>query len=108
MAPGQRAPKLSLYAKGRSHNKSMIETFGQQKLEQAFCLHRFLSQRDHASALKPSKPWKNKGEEAPYIFAMMARQIRLLLEVKALRRTPKRTSNCRQMGAHPLWSKYSP
>jgi len=96
--------KLSLYAKGEAINKSMIEALVSGSLEQSiFAFTDFLSQRDHASALKTLKALEEQGEEAPYIFAMMARQIRLLLEVKALTEEHQTEPQmARQMGAHPF------
>ncbi len=77
--------KLSLYAQGQPITQQMVEELSANQVEQSiFTFTDQLAARNRTGALQTLHALQEQGEEASYLFAMLVRQIRLLLEMKAL------------------------
>lgn len=102
--------KLSLYASscGDAPNQpltiAMIDLLVTDNVQQSiFTLTDQLSKKDFAGALATIDSLQKQGEEAVYIFAMIARQFRLLLEMKALAESGAAPAQiARNMAVHPF------
>ena len=95
--------KLSLYAKGEPITTEMIDQLVTGSIEQSiFTMTDQLAKKDMAGALKTLKRLQSQGQEAPFIFAMITRQFRLMLEMKSLseNNTPS-NAIAQKMGVHP-------
>lgn len=81
----QEIQKLCLFARGKEITVEMIDEVCGRKMEQSiFKLTDQLAQKDFAGALQSLEDLTNQGEEAGFIFSMIVRQFRLMLEMKAL------------------------
>lgn len=77
--------KLCLFAEGKTITIETIDDLVSGRIEQSiFALTDHIAQKNRKAALSTLKELETQGHEAPYLFAMIARQFRLLLEVKAL------------------------
>jgi DNA polymerase III subunit delta len=105
--------KCALFASAQSTNgaqdvpeitPSMIDELVADNVQKSiFTLTDQLSQKNHAGALDTLKKLQNQGEEAGYLFAMITRQFRLLLEIKALSEEGQNPSLiAKTMGVHPF------
>jgi DNA polymerase III subunit delta len=96
--------KLSLYAAGQPVTKAMIDELVIGNLDQnIFEMTDRLARKDTAGTLKLFRELHEQGNEAPYLFAMVTRQFRLMLEMKAHHEQgthPK--SIATQMKVHPF------
>lgn len=96
--------KLALYAQGQAVTVPMIDLLVSNQVEQSiFNLTDQLSKKDYAAVLATIDSLQKQGEEAAFLFAMITRQFRLLLEMKALSEEGKdQTQIARTMGVHPF------
>lgn len=79
------AQKLSLFAKDQAVTPEMIDQLVVGSIEQSiFTLTDQLAKKDSKGALLTMRKLQANGQEGPYLFAMIARQFRLMLEIKAL------------------------
>lgn len=96
--------KLTLYAAGAPITKAMIEALVSANLDQnIFEMTDRLARKDIAGTLKLFRELHEQGHESPYLFAMVVRQFRLMLEMKALHEEglhPKAIAL--KMKAHPF------
>jgi len=96
--------KLTLYANGVPITKLMIDELVTGSLDQnIFEMTDRLARKDVAGTLKLFRELHAQGNEAPYLFAMVVRQFRLMLEMKVLHDKgmhPKAIAS--QMKAHPF------
>ena len=77
--------KLTLYAQGRPITPSMIDELVADNVQKSiFTLTDLLAQKKYSQVLSTLEKLEAQGEEAGYLFAMVTRQFRLLLEMKAL------------------------
>jgi DNA polymerase III subunit delta len=77
--------KLSLYCGVRAITAEDIDQLTSGGIERSiFNLTDQLAKKDHRAALRTIRELQEQGNEAAYIFAMIARQFRLMLEMKAL------------------------
>ena len=86
------AQKLSLFARGEVITPEMIDTLVTGSIQQSiFIMTDQLAQRNIAGALKTIRKLNEQGQGAPFLFSMIVRQFRLMLEMKALMedRTPQ-------------------
>lgn len=96
--------KLCHFADGQPITLEMINKVVQGSAERSiFTLTDQLGARNHKAALKTLRELEQQGHEAPYLFAMMARQFRIMLEAKALAedRLPE-SAIASKMKAHPF------
>ncbi|QQR55242.1 DNA polymerase III subunit delta [Candidatus Peregrinibacteria bacterium] len=96
--------KLTLFAQGKPISPAMIdELVADQVQKSIFILTDLLAQKKHAEALATLKKLEQQGEEAGYLFAMVTRQFRLLLEMKALADQGQNAAAiARTMAVHPF------
>ena len=96
--------KLALLASNREINLEVLNEVTKESLESSiFTMTEALSQKNHKKALRLIKELIENGNEAPYLFAMILRELRLLLEIKALQETGKSPSNiASSMKVHPF------
>lgn len=96
--------KLSLYAGEKEITIDMIDELVCGNVQASiFELTDKLSAKDNRGALKAIQKLEDRGEEAGFIFAMIVRQFRLMLEVKSLlemRMTPAMIAS--RMKVHPF------
>lgn len=96
--------KLCLHAAGQSISKESLETLVQGTLNlNIFEMTDRLARKDKAGTLKLFRQLHEQGQEAPYLFAMIVRQFRLMLEMKALHEQgvhPKSIASA--MAVHPF------
>lgn len=96
--------KLCLYARGKIINKEMIDELVTGNIEESiFNLTDQMAKKNQAGVLNTIKKLEEQGEEAPFIFSMIARQFRLMLEIKSL--SEMRLSEnaiAGKMGVHPF------
>jgi len=91
--------KLSLYAGAQACAPSsqigaaaaapitieMVDALVANNIQQSiFTLTDNLARKDHAATLKTLKALQSQGEDAPFIFSMIVRQFRIMIEIKAL------------------------
>ncbi len=105
--------KLALYAHARHQEasneksqitKGMIDELVSNNTERSiFTLTDQISQKNHDGALRTLRELQNQGEEAGYLFAMITRQFRLLIEIKALLEEGQNAASiAKTMGVHPF------
>lgn len=96
--------KLTLYAEGKPITVPMIDLLVADRVQKSiFLLTDQLSKRDFAGALATIDSLQSQGEEAAFLFAMITRQFRLLLEMKALSEEGQaQTQIARTMAVHPF------
>jgi DNA polymerase III subunit delta len=95
--------KLALFAKNQAITPDMIDQLVTGSIEQSiFTMTDQLAKNDVAGVLKTMRRLQNQGQEAPYLFAMITRQFRIMLEMKALaeQRTPQ-NAIASKMSIHP-------
>lgn len=95
--------KLCLYAQGSQVTPDMIDDLVTGSVEQSiFTMTDQLAKKNMAGALATLKKLQAQGQEAPFLFSMIARQFRLMLEMKALSdaRMPA-NAIASKMGVHP-------
>jgi len=95
--------KLCLFAKDRAITPEMVDALVTGSIEQSiFTMTDQLAKKNISGALKTMKELQSQGQEAPFIFAMISRQFRLMLEMKSLseNRTPS-GAIASKMGVHP-------
>lgn len=81
----QELQKLCLFAAGEEITLEMIDDVCGRKMDQSiFKLTDQVARKDFAGALQTLEDLTNQGEEAGFIFSMIVRQFRLMLEMKAL------------------------
>lgn len=77
--------KLCLYARGEQINIEKIEELVSGSIQESiFKMIDELSQKKVAEVLRLLRQLQEQGEDAGFVFAMIARQFRLMLEVKSL------------------------
>lgn len=77
--------KLSLYSEGQPITKAMIDELVVGNIDQnIFEMTDRLAKKDLAGTLSLFRKLHDQGHESPYLFAMVVRQFRLMLEMKAL------------------------
>lgn len=80
--------KLALYAAPEEITREIIDNLTQGELEASiFKLTDAVGQKNPAEAIRLLHQLLNKGEEIPMIFGMIARQIRLLLQISDVERS---------------------
>lgn len=96
--------KLCLYAGETPITIELIDEMVSGQIEQSiFTLTDQLAHKDRAGALRTLKALQNQGHEAPFLFAMITRQFRLMLEMKALSESNMgQPAIARQMSVHPF------
>lgn len=96
--------KLALYANGHPISTQMVEEVVTRNVQQSiFTLTDQLARKDYAGVLKTIRELQNQGEEAGFIFSMITRQFRLMLEMRALSEEGQPpTLMARKMGVHPF------
>ena len=96
--------KLSLFCQGQPITIPMIDLLVTDNVQNSiFTLTDQLSKKDFAGALATIDSLQKQGEEASFIFAMITRQFRLLLEMKALAEEGQApTQIARTMAVHPF------
>ena len=63
----------------------MVDKLVANNIQQSiFTLTDNLARKDHASMLKTLKALQSQGEDAPFIFSMVVREFRIMIEIKAL------------------------
>lgn len=99
----QEIQKLCLLAQGKPITQRMVEDVVTSTVQKSiFTLTDQLARKDFRGALFTLYQLQEQGEEAGFIFSMLCRQFRLLLEMKALAEenfTP--TMIARKMNVHP-------
>ena len=96
--------KLCLFAQGQAITPAMVDLLTTGGIEQSiFTMTDQLARKDLAGTLQTMKKLQAQGQEAPFIFSMIARQFRIMLEIKALmeERIPS-NAIARKMGVHPF------
>ncbi len=77
--------KLCLYSRGEQINIEKIDELVSGNIQESiFKMIDELSQKKVAEVLKLLRQLQEQGEDAAFVFAMIARQFRLMLEVKSL------------------------
>lgn len=99
--------KCALYAVAQGApgiSSTMIDELVADNVQKSiFTLTDQLSQKNHAGALETLEKLQSQGEEAGYLFAMITRQFRLLLEIKALSDEGQNPALiAKTMGVHPF------
>ncbi len=96
--------KLCLYAGDQPISLEMINELVTGNVEESiFTLTDQLAHKDHAGVLQSLKDLQEQGQEAPFLFAMIVRQFRLMLEMKALSENRLTSSMIAQkMKVHPF------
>lgn len=96
--------KLALYSRGQKISTELVDelTCGGAQ-ESIFKMVEALSRKDMPEFLKTMKNLEDQGVETGFIFAMIARQFRLLLEIKTLSENRMTASMiASKIGAHPF------
>lgn len=103
LALHQEMEKLLLLAKGIPITRVMVEKICQDNSEESiFKLTDELSRRNIKGALQTLRTLEIQGEEASYLFAMILRQVRLLLEIQShLTKGLKEPEIATKMKVHP-------
>lgn len=96
--------KLALYAQGQPITFEMIDELVADNVQKSiFTLTDQLAQKNYSGALTTLEKLEAQGEEAGYLFAMVTRQFRLLLEMKALADQGQNAASiARTMAVHPF------
>lgn len=96
--------KLSLFTEGGAIHVSHIEELIQNQVQKSvFALTDALAKKDTTLALRILRDLQEGGEDAGFLFSMMARQFRLLLEMKSLsEKGHNPTMIARDMAVHPF------
>lgn len=96
--------KLSLYAGERAINPELIDEMVSGQIEQSiFTLTDQLAHKNISGALRTMRMLQEQGHEAPFLFAMITRQFRLMLEMKVLGESGMgQPAIAREMKVHPF------
>lgn len=96
--------KLCLYAQGKIINKEMIDELVNGNVEKSvFTMTDQMARKDHAGVLKSLRELQKQGEEPAFIFSMIARQFRIMLEIKSLAEARMGESSiASKMAVHPF------
>lgn len=96
--------KLALFARGTIITREMVDELVTSNAEKSiFLLTDQLAQKNHAGALQTLRGLQEQGEDPAFIFAMIVRQFRLILELKALsEQNLPPAMMARKMGVHPF------
>ncbi len=96
--------KLSLFAQGKNITAEMIDEVVTHNVQKSiFTMTDQLARKDFPGVLKTIRQLQDQGEEAPYIFSMIVRQFRLMLEMRALaEENLPPTMIAKKMGVHPF------
>ena len=96
--------KLTLYSQGNPITKAAIDELVADNVQKSiFTLTDQLAQKNYSAVLATFKKLQEQGEEAGYLFAMVTRQFRLLLEMKALSDEGQSPSSiAKNMAVHPF------
>lgn len=77
--------KLTLFAQGQNITAAIIDEVVTRSVQKSiFALTDQLARKDFPSVLLTIRELQNQGEEAGFIFSMIVRQFRLMLEMRAL------------------------
>ncbi|MFA6024498.1 MAG: DNA polymerase III subunit delta [Candidatus Gracilibacteria bacterium] len=100
----QEIQKLTLYARGEPILREMVDELVTGIVQKSiFTLTDQLAQKNFAGVLKTMEDLKAQGEDPAFIFSMIVRQIRLILEMKALsEQNLPAPMMARKMGVHPF------
>lgn len=96
--------KLSLFAQGKSITAEMIDDVVTRSVQKSiFTMTDQLARKDFPGVLTTLRQLQEQGEEAPYIFSMIVRQFRLMLEMRALaEENLPPTMIAKKMAVHPF------
>ncbi|MFA5792992.1 MAG: DNA polymerase III subunit delta [Candidatus Gracilibacteria bacterium] len=96
--------KLTLFARGEKITIGMIDSIVADNVQSSiFTLTDALGRKDGSLAIKTLKKLQNQGQDAVFIFSMIARQFRLLLEMKTrMERGSSPAQIARDMQVHPF------
>ena len=96
--------KLSLFARGQAITPEMIDQIVTGLIEQSiFTLTDQLAHKNTSGALRTIRMLQDQGHGGPYLFAMIVRQFRLMLEMKSLGEEGKgQPEIARLMAVHPF------
>lgn len=100
----QEVQKLCLYARGQSITREMIDELVTGNVQKSiFTLTDQLAQKNYSGALQTLEQLQEQGEDPAFIFSMIVRQFRLILELKALsEQNLPAPMMARKMGVHPF------
>ena len=100
----QETQKLSLFAEGKPVTIEMIDEVCTRSIQKSiFALTDQLSAKNYSGALAALRHLQNQGEEAGFLFSMIVRQYRLMLEVQALTsQNLPAAMIARKMDVHPF------
>lgn len=100
----QEVQKLCLFAEGKPVSIEMIDEVTTRSVQKSiFAFTDQLARKDFAGALATLRHLQNQGEEAGFIFSMVVRQFRLMLEMRALTEQGlPPTMIARKMEVHPF------
>jgi len=77
--------KLTLFAQGQAITPAMIDELVTRNIQKSiFTMTDQLARKDFSGVLTTVRQLQEQGEEAAYIFSMIVRQFRLMLEMRAL------------------------
>lgn len=100
----QEVQKLCLYAQSQSITREMIDELVTGNVQKSiFTLTDQLAQKNYSGALSTLEELQQQGEDPAFIFSMIVRQFRLILEMKALsEQNLPPAMMARKMGVHPF------
>lgn len=100
----QEVQKLSLYARGQMITREMVDELVTGNVQKSiFTLTDQLAQKNYSGSLLTLEQLQEQGEDPAFIFSMIVRQFRLILEMKALsEQNLPPAIMARKMGVHPF------
>lgn len=100
----QEVQKLCLYARGQTITREMVDELVTGNVQKSiFTLTDQLAQKNYSGALQTIEALQEQGEDPAFIFSMIVRQFRLILEMKALsEQNLPPAMMARKMGMHPF------
>ncbi len=100
----QAAQKLALYSKGTQVTREMIDDLVTGNVQKSiFTLTDQLAQKNYSGALETIELLQEQGEDPAFIFSMIVRQFRLILEMKTLsEQNLPAPMMARKMAVHPF------
>lgn len=103
-ALNQEVQKLSLYARGQAITREMVDELVTGNVQKSiFTLTDQLAQKNYSGALLTLEQLQEQGEDPAFIFSMIVRQFRLILEMKALsEQNLPPAMMARKMAVHPF------
>jgi DNA polymerase-3 subunit delta len=93
-----------MFAQGQPITPAMVDLITTGGIEQSiFTMTDQLARRDTAGAMRTLKKLQEQGQDAVFIFSMVVRQFRLMIEIKSLleERIPANII-AKKTGAHPF------